>query len=60
MKFYLKHILMREITNTRDYLVIIFHIETFPQAILIFIKEKKEKNLFQIIPFLLLQHTSYS
>ena len=60
MKFYLKHILMREITNARDYLVIIFHIETFPQAILIFIKEKKEKNLFQIIPFLLLQHTSYS
>ena len=60
MKFYLKHILMRELTNTRDYLVIIFHIETFPQAILIFIKEKKEKNLFQIIPFLLLQHTSYS
>ena len=60
MKFYLKHILTREITNKRDNLVIIFHIETFPEAILIFIKEKKEKDLFQIIPFLLLQHTSYS
>ena len=62
MKFYLKHILRREITNTRDCLAIIFRIETLPEAILIFIKEKKEKiskDLFRIIPFLLLQHTSY-
>ena len=63
MKFYLKHILTREITNTRDFLVIIFRIETFPEAILIFIKGKKEKiskDLFPIIPFLFLQHTSHS
>ena len=44
MKFYLKHILTREITtNTRNCLVIILRIGTFPEAILIFIKEKKEK-----------------
>ena len=60
MKFYLEHILTREITNKRNYLVIIFHTETFPEAILIFIKQKKEKDPFQIIPFILLQHTSYS
>ena len=63
MKFYLKHILTREITtNTRDCLAIILCIGSFPEAIWIFIKEKKEKiskDLFPIIPFLLLQHTSY-
>ena len=63
MKFYLTHILTKEITNSHDCLLIIFRIETFPEAILIFIKEKKEKtskDLFTIIPFLLLQHSSYS
>ena len=42
MKFYLKHILTRKITaNTRDCLVIIFRIETFREAILIFMNKKK-------------------
>ena len=57
MKFYLKHILTRTITaNTRDCLVIIFRIETFREAILIFMNKKKEKiskDRFPIIPFLL-------
>ena len=63
MEFYMNHILTREITtNARNCLVMIFHIETLPEAILIFIKEKKEKiskGLFPIIPILILQHTSY-
>ena len=43
MKFYLKHILIRKITtNICNCLVINFCIETFPEAILIFVKEKKE------------------
>ena len=62
MKFYLKHILTREITiDTLDCLVKILHIRTFPEAILIFIEEKKEKlskDLFLTL-FLLLQHASY-
>ena len=63
MKFYLKHILTREVTNAHDCLVIIFHKGTLPETVLIFIKEKKEnisKDLFLIIPFLLLQHTGFS
>ena len=44
MKLYLKHILTREITtNTHDCLVIILRIGTFPEAILILIKEEKKR-----------------
>ena len=35
---------MREITHKHNCLVIIFHIETFPEAILIFIKQKKKAS----------------
>ena len=49
MKLYLKHILTREITtNTHDCLVIILRIGTFPEAILILIKE--EKRFQRIFP----------
>ena len=41
MKFYLKHILTREVTNAHDCLVIIFRKGTLRETVFIFIKEKK-------------------